>query len=44
MLKAIEMTGTEYESIRKNLAIVSDAIYNKSLENLKRALVDSKQK
>ena len=44
MLKAIEMTGIEYESMRNNLITVSDDIYNKSLDNLKRVLVDSDHK
>ncbi len=38
MLKAIEMKEDEYENIRNNLIKFSDDIYNRSLENLKKAL------
>ena len=39
MLKAIEMKEDEYETIRNNLIKVSNEIYNRSLENLKRTLI-----
>ena len=42
MIKAIEMKEDEYEAIRNNLIKVSDDIYNQSLANLKRVLVDKK--
>ena len=41
MWKAIDMSDAEYEGIRNNLIRVSDDIYNKSLENLKKALSDN---
>ena len=41
MRKAIDMSEAEYEGIRNSLARVSDDIYNKSLENLKKALSDN---
>ena len=41
MRKAIDMSEAEYESIRNSLIHVSDDIYNKSLENLKKALSDN---
>ena len=41
MLQAIDMTEADYDGIRNNLGTVSNDIYNKSLENLKRTLADS---
>jgi hypothetical protein len=41
MLKAMDMKEDEYGSIRKNLIALSDDIYQRSLENLKRAVIES---
>jgi hypothetical protein len=38
MQKAIDMSGDEYEDIRKNLIKMSNDIYNMSFENLKNVL------
>lgn len=41
MLKAMDMKEDEYGSIRKNLIALSDDIYQRSLENLKRTVIES---